>query len=278
MTTSSQSTNTILIYSKLMKISKSDIIVIVPARYASTRFPGKPLALLAGEPVIIHVLKRITQAGYNCLAATDDTRIFNTVCEYGYKATMTYESHQSGTDRIREAYDNLTSESGREYKVVINVQGDEPFINGDMIDKLSECFGKDTTDIATLARPFPKDGDINDLENPNLVKLVKDSEGKALYFSRSVIPYFRGVEKSEWPAKHQYFTHIGIYGYRPDVLRKVTEMERSSTECAESLEQLRWLENGMTIMVGESDMLNVGIDTPEDLVEAERLINSRIRK
>lgn len=247
------------------------IIVMIPARYGSSRFPGKPLALLGGKAIILHVLSRVNAAGYECVVATDNELICDTVKGAGFNAIMTSEAHRSGTDRIREALDTLERESGREFDVVINVQGDEPFIEASQLNLLAQCFEDPTTDIATLCRRFPQDGDYADLENPNLVKLVKDNSDFAMYFSRSVIPYMRGVERKEWPARHQYFTHIGIYGYRADVLRRVTEMPAGVLESCESLEQLRWLESGLKIKVKESEGLNIGIDTPEDLEAAEKL-------
>lgn len=256
-------------------MEKEDIIVIIPARYASTRFPGKPLALLGGKRIIEHVAERVSAAGYSCAVATDDFRIAEAVASAGYKAVMTSEHHKSGTDRIREALDKLESETGRKYEVVINVQGDEPFIEDTQLDLLAGCFEENpTTDIATLARVFPKDASVEELKNPNHVKLVKDSRGQALYFSRSVIPYQRGVAEEEWPEKHQYFTHIGIYGYRASVLRRITEMPPGVLEQAESLEQLRWLEAGLQIEVRESNGINIGIDTPTDLAAAERYLRS----
>lgn len=248
-------------------------IVITPARYSSSRFPGKPLAKLGGREIILRVMDRISEAGYPAVVATDDDRIFRKVNESGYRAVMTRADHQSGTDRVREALDVIEETAGETYDVVINVQGDEPFIEAEQIRALEACFNDPATDIATLARPFPTDGSINELEDPNLVKLVKTPQGQALYFSRNVIPYLRGTEKKGWPGHNRYFTHIGIYGYRADILRNITELSRSPLEKSESLEQLRWLENGYRIKVAESDKQNIGIDTPEDLKNAEMILN-----
>lgn len=247
-------------------------IVIVPARYASTRFPGKPLALLAGKEIIIRVMERVTSAGFECCVATDDTRIYEKVSEAGFRAVMTSADHQSGTDRIREALDIIEETEECRYDTVINVQGDEPFVDTAQLKLLEDCFFDAEVDIATLCRRFPGNGDFSDLENPNLVKLVRRDDGMALYFSRSVIPYLRGKDKKEWLAHHTYFTHIGIYGYRAEILRKVTELNRSSLEMAESLEQLRWLDAGYRIKAVESESANIGIDTPEDLAAAENYL------
>lgn len=220
-------------------------------------------------------MDRIRDAGYPAVVATDDERILRVVESAGYQGVITRPDHQSGTDRIREALDLIESATGEKYDVVINVQGDEPFIDAIQIKKLEQCFDDPTTDIATLARPFPTEGEISNLEDPNLVKLVKSPSGKALYFSRSIIPFLRGVDKKEWAQKHQYYTHIGIYGYRSDILRAITELPRSPLEKAESLEQLRWLENGYNIKVAESESENIGIDTPEDLENAEKILKKR---
>ena len=253
-------------------------IAIIPARYASTRFPGKPLARLDGREIILRVVERVQDAGFDCAVATDDVRIFDVVTRAGYKAVMTSENHRSGTDRIREALDLIEDESGEAYDVVINVQGDEPFVDTAQLRLLEGCFADASTDIATLVRPFDACGDVAELENPNLVKVVRDDAGRALYFSRSVVPYLRGVDRSEWPSRHQYYSHIGIYGYRADVLRKITELSAGALEQAESLEQLRWLAAGYTVMTSESRSCNIGIDTPADLAAAEEYLRSHPEK
>ncbi|MBD5176710.1 MAG: 3-deoxy-manno-octulosonate cytidylyltransferase [Bacteroidales bacterium] len=244
-------------------------LIITPARYDSTRFPGKPLAQLGGREIILRVMDRITDAGYPAVVATDDEHILTSVESAGYQAVMTSRSHHSGTDRVCEALGAVESATGEKYDIVINVQGDEPFIDTAQIRLLESCFEDPSVDIATLSRPFPKGGDIKVLEDPNLVKLVKSPQGNALYFSRSIIPYIRGVDKEEWTTRHQFHTHIGVYGYRAEVLREITRLPRTPLEKAESLEQLRWLENGYSIRVAESNSSNIGIDTPEDLAAAE---------
>ncbi|MDE6272840.1 MAG: 3-deoxy-manno-octulosonate cytidylyltransferase [Muribaculaceae bacterium] len=252
-------------------------LIITPARYSSTRFPGKPLAKLGGREIILRVVDRITEAGYQCLVATDDERIRRRVEHEGYSAIMTSINHNSGTDRVREAVETLEKLTGEVYDIVINVQGDEPFIDINQLRLLEKCFEDPSVDIATLARPFPTDGAFKELNNPNLVKLVKSPTGSALYFSRSVIPYLRGADQNQWPSQHQYFTHIGVYAYRTEVLRKITELPQSPLEKAESLEQLRWLENGYSIKVAESRSENIGIDTPEDLEAAEEYLKAQNR-
>ncbi len=248
--------------------NKPTFIGIIPARYASSRFPGKPLAMLGGITVIERVYRQASLVLHNVVVATDDTRIADTVDAFGGKAVMTRNTHRSGTDRCREAYVN---NGGRE-DVIINIQGDEPFIHPEQIRAIMSCFDDDATDIATLIRPFDPTRPVEELFNPNSPKVVVDSHMNAMYFSRSVIPYLRGEEQENWPARHQYYTHIGMYAYRADVLAEITRLPQSSLEQAESLEQLRWLENGYTIKTAVSDIETVGIDTPADLERAEAIL------
>ncbi|MBO4722018.1 MAG: 3-deoxy-manno-octulosonate cytidylyltransferase [Muribaculaceae bacterium] len=250
-------------------MATSRFIAIIPARFASTRFPGKPLAMLGGKTVIQCVYEQVSKAIDNVLVATDDERIFNHVVGFGGKAVMTSSQHRSGTDRCWEAYQK---NSGNE-DIIINVQGDEPFILPEQIEALKLCFNDEITDIATLVKPFDKAKTYEELENPNSVKVVLNGNMNAMYFSRSVIPHLRGIDKSLWPSKHQYYTHLGIYAYRAKVLNDITSMEPSSLELAESLEQLRWLENGMTIKAGITQHSSIGIDTPQDLERAEQFLN-----
>lgn len=249
-------------------------IVIIPARYASTRFPAKPLALLGGKPVIQHVYEQVSGVVSDVVVATDDERIYEAVEAFGGRVVMTSTNHKSGTDRCWEAY----QKQGEEYDVVINVQGDEPFIAHSQLRAIMDCFNDETTDIATLVKPFTEEDGIEALENPNSPKVVLDKQSRAIYFSRSVIPYLRGVEREEWLKKHTFYKHIGMYAFRADVLRQVTSLEQSPLELAESLEQLRWLENGYKIGVGISDVETVGIDTPEDLQKAEEFLKKRNSK
>lgn len=249
-------------------------IVIIPARYASTRFPAKPLALLGGKPVIQRVYEQVSGVVSDVVVATDDERIYSAVEAFGGRVVMTSTNHKSGTDRCWEAY----QKQGEEFDVVINVQGDEPFIAHSQLRAIMDCFNDETTDIATLVKPFTEEDGIEALENPNSPKVVLDKQSRAIYFSRSVIPYLRGVEREEWLKKHTYYKHIGMYAFRADVLRQVTSLEQSPLELAESLEQLRWLENGYKIGVGISDVETVGIDTPEDLQKAEEFLKKRNSK
>ena len=245
-------------------------IAIIPARYASTRFPAKPLAVLGGKTVIQRVYEQVAGVLDDAVVATDDQRIYDAVKAFGGKVEMTSTSHRSGTDRCWEAY----CKQGKQYDVVINVQGDEPFIQRSQLEALKACFADPNTDIATLVKPFAADDDISALENPNSPKVVVDSTMHALYFSRSVIPYLRGVEKDQWLKSHTFYKHIGIYGFKAEVLKAVTSLPQSSLEIAESLEQLRWLENGYKIGVGISDVETIGIDTPEDLARAEEFLKN----
>lgn len=246
-------------------------IAIIPARYASTRFPGKPLAVLGGKPVIQRVYEQVAGVLDDAVVATDDERIRDAVRAFGGRVEMTSPDHRSGTDRCREAYDRL----GVEYDVVVNVQGDEPFIQPSQLEAVKRCFDDPETDIATLVKPFTEADGLAALENPNSPKVVLDAQSRAIYFSRSVIPYLRGVERAEWLARHTFYKHIGLYAFRSDVLRAVTALPQSVLEKAESLEQLRWLEHGYKIGVGISEVETIGIDTPEDLEKAERFLDSQ---
>ncbi|MBR5854690.1 MAG: 3-deoxy-manno-octulosonate cytidylyltransferase [Paludibacteraceae bacterium] len=252
-------------------------IGIIPARYASSRFPGKPLAEICGKTMIQRVYEQASKVLDTVIVATDDQRIYDCVKNFGGVVYMTSKEHRCGTDRICEAYQlykedpafsPLTSLSNSsDYDtVVVNIQGDEPFIQPEQIKAVMDCF---PTDIATLAKPYTAEDDIQELMTPNIVKVVFSQQtGEALYFSRSVIPYLRGVEQSEWLCNGQYYSHIGLYAYRADVLMRITQMPQTPLELAESLEQLRWLENGLKIKVAVSNTKSIGIDTPEDLQQA----------
>lgn len=244
-------------------------IGIIPARYASTRFPGKPLALLGGKPVIQHVYEKVAAVLEAAYVATDDERIYDVVKSFGGQVVMTRTDHKSGTDRIEEAIEKI----GGEWDVVVNVQGDEPFVAKNQLDTICHCFDDPTTQIATLGKPFES---MEAVQNPNSPKIVVDNMGFAMYFSRSVIPYVRGKEKSSWLTHYPFLKHLGIYAYRKDVLRQVTQLPQSSLEIAESLEQLRWLQNGFKIKVGTTDVETVGIDTPQDLERAEEFLKTQL--
>ena len=244
-------------------------IGIIPARYASTRFPGKPLALLGDKPVIQHVYEKVAAVLEAAYVATDDERIYDAVKSFGGQVVMTRTDHKSGTDRIEEAIEKI----GGEWDVVVNVQGDEPFVAKSQLDTICHCFDDPTTQIATLGKPFES---MEAVQNPNSPKIVVDNMGFAMYFSRSVIPYVRGKEKSSWLTHYPFLKHLGIYAYRKDVLRQVTQLPQSSLEIAESLEQLRWLQNGFKIKVGTTDVETVGIDTPQDLERAEEFLKTQL--
>lgn len=245
-------------------------VIIIPARYQSTRFPGKPLAVLGGKPVIQRVYEKALSVLPDVYVATDDDRIFQTVEAFGGKAVMTRSDHKSGTDRIQEAAEKI----GGDFDVIINIQGDEPFVDTSQIETLMNLFDDETTQIGTLGKPFDTSCGMVNVDNPNSPKIVTDKKGFALYFSRSVIPYVRGKEHDIWHENFPYLKHLGVYAYRKEVLAEVTQLPQSSLEIAESLEQLRWLENGYRIRVGKTDIETVGIDTPEDLVKAEEFLKA----
>ena len=242
-------------------------IAIIPARYASTRFPGKPLALLGGKPVIQRVYEQAVSVLGQACVATDDDRILQTVEAFGGCAVMTSTAHRSGTDRIEEAARKLETDAD----VIINIQGDEPFIQASQIETLCRLFDDPETEIGTLGKRFES---IEAAENPNSPKIVTDLRGYALYFSRSIIPFIRGEERGEWLRHYPFLKHLGIYAYRREVLTAITQLPQSPLEIAESLEQLRWLQNGYRIKVGETDVETVGIDTPDDLQRAEEFLRS----
>ena len=234
-----------------------NVFGIIPARYASSRFPGKPLALINGKPMVQWVYERVQSSEVRDLAvATDDERIADCVRGFGGKVVMTSPDHASGTDRCGEA---ALAMQPNDNDVVINIQGDEPLISPKEIHLLASAFEDRSVQIATLVNPFHEDAL---LQNPNVVKVVKAKNGNVLYFSRLPIPYLRGESAV---APKNYYRHIGIYAYRYDVLRQIVQLPTSELENSEKLEQLRWLENGYTIRALECDYQGIGVDTPEDL-------------
>ncbi len=245
-------------------------ICIIPARYASTRFPGKPLATIGGKTMIERVYTRARMAIDDVIVATDDRRIADAVEAFGGQAVMTSPDHRSGTDRCYEAY----CLCGSDADVVINIQGDEPFIDPRQIRTLQGCFDSPATDIATLIRRFDPSLGFDALFDPNTPKVVTGEDGRALYFSRSIIPYVRGYKYTEWLDRATFYTHVGIYAYRREVLAAIVKLQRSPLEIAESLEQLRWLQNGYKIQTALTDCPTIGIDTPADLEQAVRFLNS----
>ena len=236
------------------------ILGIIPARYASTRFPGKPLADVNGK----HMIQRVYEQAKKCklltevVVATDDKRIENAVKKFGGKSIMTSVKHESGTDRCFEAMTKL----GKKFDAVINIQGDEPFIHPEQISLVAKCFKDKKVQLATLVMKLTS---IHELTNHNTIKVIVSKKKEAIYFSRTAIPYYRGEDFTEWLKLHTYYKHVGIYGYRSDILTEITKLERSPLEIAESLEQLRWLENGYKIAVEYTDLESHSIDTPEDL-------------
>ncbi len=241
------------------------VIGIIPARYASSRFPGKPLVDIGGKSMIQRVYEQVkkTSCLHEVIVATDDDRIAEHVKSFAGNVIMTASSHQSGTDRCAEV---IAKVSG--FDIVINIQGDEPFINPLQIELLASCFDKEETQIATLVKKIHTE---DELFNVNIPKVVRNIAGQAIYFSRQTIPYLRGIEQKNWLSKHSYFKHIGIYGYRTDVLKELTQLPISILEETEALEQLRWIEHGYTIQTAETEHETIAVDTQEDL---ERIIQT----
>lgn len=256
---------------ELKQRSDMKFLGIIPARYASTRFPAKPLAMLGGKTVIQRVYEQVAGVLDDAYVATDDARIEAAVKAFGGKVVMTSVDHQSGTDRCYEACVKI----GGDFDVVVNIQGDEPFIQPSQLNAVKACFEDATTQIATLVKPFSADEPFAVLENVNAPKVVINRNWNALYFSRSIIPYQRNADRMEWLKNHTYYKHIGLYAYRTNVLKEITALPQSSLELAESLEQLRWLENGYRIKVGISEVETIGIDTPQDLERAESFLKNR---
>lgn len=244
-------------------------VALIPARYASSRFPGKALIDLGGKTMIQRVYERAASVALfsEVIVATDDERICSAVRAFGGKAVITSTAHRSGTDRCAEVVRTLDTVP----EVVVNVQGDEPFLAPAQLELLTECFRDPATQIATLVK---KISDTETLENPNTPKVVQDTRGRAIYFSRHPIPYQRGVEVSGWLDHVDYYKHIGVYGYRTDVLLEIVKLPMGRLEQAESLEQLRWLENGYTIQIAETTAESVAIDTPEDLARVRRMMET----
>jgi 3-deoxy-manno-octulosonate cytidylyltransferase (CMP-KDO synthetase) len=243
-------------------------VCIIPARYASTRFPGKPLAMIGNKTMIQRVYEQAIKSIDIVYVATDDERIYDNVIKSGGNAVMTSSDHKSGTDRCAEAIETITSLTGRKIDFIINIQGDEPFIKPEQIDLLKSCFLDKRVEIATLIR---KTSPGEDIFNPNQPKVIIDSEGNAIYFSRAAIPYYRNTNSSDWSVKHVFFKHLGLYGYRSDTLNKITKLPGSPLEIAESLEQNRWIENGFKIRTAITEWESIGIDTPDDLKRASLL-------
>jgi len=245
-------------------------IAIIPARYQSTRFPGKPLALINNKPMIQWVYENVVKSVDEVWVATDDERILKAVEKFGGNAIETLSTHQSGTDRCAEAARKIGKNNN--FDVIINVQGDEPFIQARQIELLKSCFSTDA-EIATLIKRIES---TEELFNPNRPKVVTDNQQNALYFSRSPIPFVRGAENENWVAMQPFWAHIGMYAYKKEVLQQISKLNQGMLEQAESLEQLRWLENGFKIKTAVTEHQSIGIDTPEDLENALKFFTSRI--
>ncbi len=246
-----------------------NFIGIIPARYQSTRFPGKPLALLGEKPVIQWVYENASMALDHVYVATDDERIFRTVESFGGKVVYTSPNHQSGTDRCAEAAEKIAQMMPVD--VVINIQGDEPFIRPQQIESLKACFDTKETEIATLIKPISQADEITNINRP---KVVINKNNEAMYFSRSPIPFVRDSKPEDWLSRNTFFSHIGMYAYRFDILQALTQLPTGILEKAESLEQLRWLENGYRIKTAQTTFENIGIDTPEDLENAKKFLST----
>ena len=236
-----------------------NIVAVIPARYAATRFPGKLMQLLGNKSIIRHVYDNTvaTNLFNDVFVVTDSDIIYNEITKNGGKAIMSKKEHESGSDRIAEAVADMNAD------IIINVQGDEPFIKKEPLEKLVRLFDDPSVQVASLMRKISSD----EAKNPNNVKVVTDNAGYALYFSRSTIPFQRDLEFTV-----DYFLHIGVYGYKKNVLMKFTQWPQSVLEKTEKLEQLRYLENGIKIKMTETDYNNIAIDTPEDLEKAKDLI------
>ena len=244
-----------------------NFIGIIPARFQSTRFPGKPLAHLGEKPIIQWVYENAKKALDKVYVATDDERIYQAVEAFGGKAVYTSANHQSGTDRCAEAAQKLSGHL--KFEVVVNIQGDEPFIKAEQIEGLKDCFLSPETEIATLIKPITNAAEITNINRP---KVVINKNQEAIYFSRSPIPFVRDFKPEEWISRNTFYSHIGMYAYRFDILLELTKLPISILEKAESLEQLRWLENGYRIKTAQTLYENIGIDTPEDLEEARKFL------
>lgn len=238
------------------------VVGIIPARYASKRFPGKPLVDIAGKTMIQRVYEQSKKSINDVYVATDDKRIQKAVLEFGGQVIMTSKKHNSGTDRIAEAIDIINKLEDTNFDIIVNIQGDEPFIYPEQIDSVIKCFNNKQTQIATLAKHI---NNSDDIFNENKPKVILNKNKEAINFSRSPIPYYRGKKRHEWVTSHKYYKHIGLYAYRLDILKEITKLKESSLEIAESLEQLRWIENGYKIVVEETEFESIGIDTPKDL-------------
>lgn len=258
-------------HNKIRQEANMNILGVIPARWASTRFPGKPLAMIRGRSMIMRVYDKAVASGVfeTVLVATEDERILTHVHEQGGKAIMTALTHRSGTDRCAEALQLLRKKTGKDWTAVINIQGDEPLVDPELMGVLAREFKPGGQGIITLAAPLLDEGEATD---PNIVKVVCDIEGNALYFSRSLIPFLQQEAHAKRPA-YPYLKHIGLYAYYSDTLLRIVQLPPSPLELAESLEQLRWLSNGYRVKVIQADVISAGVDVPEDLLKVEALLD-----
>ena len=246
------------------------VIGIIPSRYASTRFPSKPLAMIKGKTMIQRVWEQAWKSKLDAVVvATDDMRIADEVLKFGGQYVLTDPNHRSGTDRCREA---LYMVEGQ-YDAVVNIQGDEPFIDPAQINQVIELIGRDDTQLASLAKRIE---DEDELFSPNVVKVVMDKQGNALYFSRNPIPFMRNLDHDKWLQKGEFYKHIGLYAYKTETLCQIAEMQSTKLEMAESLEQLRWLENGLRIRMGVTQLESLSIDTQEDYEKAMQFAQNQL--
>ena len=239
-----------------------NVLALIPARYESTRFPGKPLVDIHGKSMIMRVFEQAAKVFKTVYVATDDERILKHVILCGGKAIMTSSLHKSGTDRCAEACNNISKELNTVFDIIVNIQGDEPYIQPSQLELLVSCFENAETDIATLVKPVETNDDLWDANKP---KVILNNKNQAIYFSRATIPFLRNVPKEKWLEKGVFYKHIGLYAYRLKILEEITKLPISNLEQAESLEQLRWIENNYCIGVKITDVETLSVDTPEDL-------------
>jgi 3-deoxy-manno-octulosonate cytidylyltransferase (CMP-KDO synthetase) len=248
------------------------ILGIIPARFASTRLEGKPLKDICGKTMIQRVYEQAIQALEHVYIATDDSRIEAEVNSFGGNVIMTSTEHTTGTNRCVEAYNIVQKELKIDFDAVINIQGDEPLLEPEILISLANCFNDSSTEMATLIRPVH---DKKELLSTSDIWVVIDKNDNALYFSREIIPHFRGAHKDDWIEHHAYYKHIGMYGFTPKAIKQFASMNQTSLEKAESLEQLRWLENGGKIKVAHTNHHALSVDTQEDLDEVIEIIQKR---
>lgn len=255
-----------------MENIKQKVLGIIPSRYASTRFPGKPLAKIGNKEMVVCVYDRVIDSGLfdKVVVATDSRQIYDTVKKYGYEAIMTNTNHSCGTERCNEVL-SILEENQEYYDVIVNIQGDEPLIKKEQLNQVIDLFDDKSTQISTLCRVIET---VDDLTSPNIVKVVFGESKEALYFSRSIIPYDREETLEYGIAKGQYFKHIGLYAYKPEVLKEIVKLYPSKLEKIESLEQLRWLEEGYKIKINITEFDSIGIDTIEDLDKLNNIIDN----